>query len=224
MDDFDQVVLRVCAYVTVSLDNGSALNAQLNQESDSICIKSVERKNLVCNKAFESTWGDSNSTLGRSNSSYLQQSIETVSRQSDAMILNGCQTVQFEHIGHDAQGRELRMRSYKRSLLGLGHPTMAILVIARVLEVITNSGAIRLGSLMEQWKLFCKLDEIDRAIVVGVARGNSVADIAAQQSVSKKTIENHRSAILKTLELDSSVELIKLVVRLQENGFGDFGV
>ena len=116
------------------------------------------------------------------------------------------------------------MRSYKRSLLGLGHPTMAILVIARVLEVITNSGAIRLGSLMEQWKLFCKLDEIDRAIVVGVARGNSVADIAAQQSVSKKTIENHRSAILKTLELDSSVELIKLVVRLQENGFGDFGV
>ena len=129
MDDFDQVVLRVCAYVTVSLDNGSALNAQLNQESDAICIKSVERKNIVCNKAYDTTWADSKiPLLGDPIALFCTKSVDIVSQHSDAMVLSGCQSLQFDHLGHDAAGREVRMRTHKRSLLGLGHPTMAILV------------------------------------------------------------------------------------------------
>ena len=169
-------------------------------------------------------FSDEKLALGRPASSYLTESVKEVSRLSDGMLLSGCQIVQFDHVGHDSAGRDVRFRTYKRSLLGMGHPTMAIVGITRLLEVIGNSGVIRLNTLKDQWKSFSQLDDFDRGIAIGLGRGISVGGIASEHKVTKKTIENHRSAILKALSLNSPVELIKLVVRLQENGFGDFGV
>lgn len=115
------------------------------------------------------------------------------------------------------------MRTVKKSLLGLGHPTIAILGIVRVVEVLNYVGKPA-RSLRVMWASFNQLDELDRNIAIGLARGKNVAMIAAENSVTKKTIENHRSNILRTLGYDSPISVIKLMVRLQENGYGDFGV
>ena len=224
MEDFSQVVQRVHAIVTSCLESGAELDGKLTKEVDSIYIKSVEGTILYANPSFDQHFGDRNSSLGRSAKSFLNGPLLATSELSDQMLLSGCNVIRFDHVGHDSAGREIRMRTHKLSMLGMGHPTMAVLGITRILEVITNSGAIRLNSLKDQWKLFSRLDDLDRAIAIGLGRGVSVSEIAEQQQVTKKTIENHRSAILRTLNLDSPVELIKLVVRLQENGFGDFGV
>ncbi|NND99200.1 MAG: hypothetical protein HKN47_17925 [Pirellulaceae bacterium] len=224
MDDFDQVVRRVNASVIASLESGSSLDGQLNQEADAIYIKDVNGKILVSNRSYEKTFSDRKSSVGRPGSSFLAESVSQIAKQSDTMLLSGAQSLQVDHIGNDAAGRDVRFRTYKRTLLGMGHPTMAILGITRILEVIGNSGVIRLHTLKDQWRFFAQLDDFDRAIAVGLGRGESVGNIAAAHGVTKKTIENHRSAILKSLQLNSPVELIKLIVRLQENGFGDFGV
>ncbi len=224
MDDFKQVIQRVCGEVLSSLESGTTLSERLKQEADAVYIKSVEGKILMSNRAYETMFSDEKLTLGRPGSSYLTDSVQEVARLSDNMLLTGCQVIQFDHVGHDSAGRDVRFRTYKRSLLGMGHPTMAIVGVTRLLEVIGNSGVIRLNTLKDQWKSFSQLDDFDRAIAIGLGRGISVGDIAAEHNVTKKTIENHRAAILKALKLNSPVELIKLVVRLQENGFGDFGV
>ena len=224
MDDFKQVIQRVCGEVIRSLESGTTLSERLKQEVDAVYIKSVEGKILMSNRAYETMFSDEKLTLGRPGSSYLTDSVQEVARLSDNMLLTGCQVIQFDHVGHDSAGRDVRFRTYKRSLLGMGHPTMAIVGVTRLLEVIGNSGVIRLNTLKDQWKSFSQLDDFDRAIAIGLGRGISVGDIAAEHNVTKKTIENHRAAILKALKLNSPVELIKLVVRLQENGFGDFGV
>ena len=224
MDDFKQVIQRVCGEVIRSLESGTTLSERLKQEVDAVYIKSVEGKILMSNRAYETMFSDEKLTLGRPGSSYLTDSVQEVARLSDNMLLTGCQVIQFDHVGHDSAGRDVRFRTYKRSLLGMGHPTMAIMGVTRLLEVIGNSGVIRLNTLKDQWKSFSQLDDFDRAIAIGLGRGISVGDIAAEHNVTKKTIENHRAAILKALKLNSPVELIKLVVRLQENGFGDFGV
>ncbi len=52
----------------------------------------------------------------------------------------------------------------------------------------------------------------------------SPAEIAELQGVSKRTIELHRTAILNSLGLPQPVDLIKLLVRLQENGLEDLRV
>lgn len=224
MDDFDQVVQRVTSNIVACLESGAELDGLVANETDAICIKSVDSRILVANRSYEKMFSDDKATLGRTGSSYLNDSVTEVAQHSDKMLLNGSQKIHFDHIGHDSMGRDVRFRTYKRSLLGMGHPTMAILSITRVMEVIGNSGVIRLRNLKDQWRLFSALDDFDQQIAIGLGRGESVTNIAAQHSVTKKTIENHRASILRTLFLESPVDLIKLVVRLQENGFGDFGV
>ena len=224
MDDFRQVVQRVTSNIVTCLESGSELEGHLTREADAVCIKSVDSRVLASNMAYEKMFADDKLTLGRVGCSYLNESLQKIAKHSDVMLLDGCQVIQFDHIGRDSLNRDVRFRTYKRSLLGMGHPTMAILTVARALEVIGNSAVARLRGLKDQWRLFCTLDDFDRQIAIGLGRGQSVAIIASHHNVTKKTIENHRSALLKTLDLDSPVSLIKLVVRLQENGFGDFGV
>ena len=224
MDDFKQVIQRVCGEIIISLESGAAIGEQMKLESDAVCIKSVDGRILMSNEAYETMFSDEKLAIGRPDSSYLKDSVQEIARLSDNMLLAGCQMLQFDHVGHDSSGRDVRFRTYKRSLLGMGHPTMAIIGITRLLEVISNSGVIRLSKLTDQWKSFSQLDDFDRGIAIGLGRDLSVGDIATNHNVTKKTIENHRAAILKTLKLNSPVELIKLVVRLQENGFGEFGV
>ncbi|MGB7347117.1 MAG: hypothetical protein WBD20_23030 [Pirellulaceae bacterium] len=224
MDDFVHVVQRVSTTVLRCIEEGVSLNGQLDTEQDSIYVKSVEGRMLHTNHVYDTMFAGKKIALGRQSSSFLSDSITQIAELSDSMLMAGAQTVQFDHLGHDVIGREVRLRTFKRSLLGLGHPTMAILGLTRLLEIIGDSNTYRLQTLKDQWRLFSKLDDLDRAIAVGIGQGLLVGDIATNHSVTKKTIENHRGSILKTLDLGTPIDLVKLIVRLQENGFGDFGV
>ncbi len=224
MEDFVHVVQRVSTIVMRSIEEGVSLNSQFEDETDAIFIKTVDGKILHTNHVYCTLFSGQQIALGRHASSYLSQSINQIAHHSDEMLLAGAMVVQFDHIGHDTFGREVRLRTFKRTLLGVGHSTMAILGVTRLLDVVGNTEVFRLQSLKDQWRLFSQLDDLDRAIAIGVGQGITISEIAQNHSVTKKTIENHRNSILKTLHLNSSIDLVKLMVRLQENGFGDFGV
>lgn len=222
-DDFERSVKHICDRVVTAIQQSGAIHTLFVDDADAVFIKSVEGKILLTNKSYDALFTDGVSPVGRLGVSYLDDTIAPISSHSDAMILDGCRTIHFDHVGHDNQGREVRMRTVKKSLLGLGHPTIAILGIVRVVEVLNYVGKPA-RSLRVMWASFNQLDELDRNIAIGLARGKNVAMIAAENSVTKKTIENHRSNILRTLGYDSPISVIKLMVRLQENGYGDFGV
>ncbi len=223
-EQFEEAVSRVSESVLQALKgNGGTVNSLIASEPFPIYIKSVDGKVLLTNESYDSTFSDGASPVGRLGVSYLDDTIAPISRHSDAMILDGCLSLQFDHVGHDNQGRRVRLRSFKQSLLGLGHPTMAILGIAAVINVF-HEQVKPTRSLREQWTIFKQLDELDRNIAIGLARGKNVSLIAVENGVTKKTIENHRAAILKSLGFNTPISVIKLVVRLQENGYGDFGV
>ncbi len=78
--------------------------------------------------------------------------------------------------------------------------------------------------LLSHWSRFRQLEPSEREIAICLARGMSPAEIAELQGVSKRTIELHRTAILNSLGLTQPVDLIKLLVRLQENGLEDLRV
>ncbi len=222
-EQFNQAVSRICTNVIRAVRENGALESLISPERDSIYIKSADGKILISNPAYVTFFAGDWSPVGRLGTSFLNKTVVPLSAHSDAMILDGCLSVQFDHVGHDTQGREVRMLTHKRSLLGLGHPTMAILGITRALEVLDAQPKPQ-RTLRELWTEFKQLEELDRNIAIGLARGKNVSTIALENGVTKKTIENHRSAILRRLEFGSPIDLIKLMVRLQENGFGDFGV
>lgn len=221
---FSQAANRISAGVTTAVkeDNGF-IEAVIKPEPDSIYIKSADSKILLSNPAYLAFFAGDLSPVGRPGSSFLSKSIIPISQHSDALILDGCRSVQFDHVGLDTNGRQVRMLTHKESLLGLGHPTMAVLGITRVIEVLDDHPKAN-RTLRELWDAYSKLEELDRNIAIGLAQGKSVSGIAFENGVTKKTIENHRSAILRRLGFDSAIDLVKLMVRLQENGFGDFGV
>ena len=58
------------------------------------------------------------------------------------------------------------------------------------------------------------LTEREREIFDLVARGLSTREIAAQLSISKRTVETHRARIMRKLDLRSATELARLAARL----------
>ena len=115
-------------------------------------------------------------------------------------------------------------RTFKRSMLGIGPPQLALFCVTQIMVTIECEDAQRVLNLSKRWRLFLDLDPRDQMIARLLGRGEKVRAIAAQVDVSEKTIDNRRNAILEHLSLANPHDLIKLMVRLQDNGFCDFGL
>lgn len=208
------------------IEKNMAFEAFFEEEAAPIYVKSSDLKIMYSNGAYQSTFAPDASPIGRTADAFLRATIVPVSRDSDDMILRGCTQVFFDHFGHAGNGQAMLLRTAKLSLQAAGHPSFAILGITVVKEVVGPSPdpVSRMAILANQWKAFCQLSSTDREVAVLLARGMNPMQIAGQLDVSKRTVENHRGDILRTLGLESPVDLIKLLVRLQERGFGDLGV
>ncbi len=161
--------------------------------------------------------------VGLLGDSLVSQELGRLSALSDDLILSGCTDLIFDHLGHDSDGKPISMSTAKFSLLGLGHRSMAILGVTRLRATLDHIAdrRIRASTLCEKWSQLESLDADDRQIALQLVGGQSVGEIAAERSVSTRTIENRRMRILKQLDVDSPLELAKLLIKLQENGFGD---
>ena len=200
-----------------------AIQGMIEEMIDAVYLKSSDGKVLVANANHKLMFGGGVLAIGRNGADFLHKSIVPVAQYSDDLIVSGCQFVLFEHVGLDNNSHTMRMRTFKRSLFGIGHPKFAILGISRVIELATQEMKRRLP-LPEKWSQYIKLDSRDQEIARQLAMGLPVRDVAAALGVADKTIENHRKIIFERLNLESIAELIKLMVRLQDNGFADFGL
>ncbi|TWU60722.1 Bacterial regulatory protein, luxR family [Rubripirellula tenax] len=210
--------------IVESLQRDSSVSTILEGMADAVYIKSSDGTVLDSNQAYRSAFTPGISPTGRQGSAYLDEKIAAVSNASDQLIMSGADTLIFNHFGHDAAGKAISMRTFKASLLGLGQPRHCILGLTRIRFMETTDSHLRLMPLFGYWEIFSKLKIRDQKIAAAVARGEKTKHIADSLSVSEKTIENARNSILKKLQLDHPIDLIKLLVRLQDSGFGDFGV
>ncbi|MDA8743295.1 LuxR C-terminal-related transcriptional regulator [Rubripirellula amarantea] len=208
------------------LDEKIPFDEGLRDENLSVYIKSSETRILYFNESYRMVFASESLPTGRLSKAYLQDSVIPISLASDELILAGCTTAIFDHFGHDSEGKPVMLRTGKRSLRTMAHPSFAILGVTEVIELLPEEArrSAKSAELTAKWNLFSKLSDEDRSLSILLAQGLTPSEIAEQRSVSKRTIENHRTRILQDLRLDQQVDLIKLVVRLQEKGFADFGV
>lgn len=191
---------------------------------DAVYVKAADGQLVLTNRSYEEIFAGPVSALGRFGKDFLDATLKPASRCSDQLIISGCTQVEFEHYGRDANGRSLVFRTLKRSLLGAGHPKMAILGVTRILEVTEDERLQQILSLSKYWYLFSRLHARDREVAGAISRGEKIKTIAARLDLSEKTIENRRAAILAKLSLETPLDLVKLLVRFQDNGFADFGL
>jgi DNA-binding CsgD family transcriptional regulator len=223
---FLETTSRLMTSVIAMIDSGTPMDQVLGEEPDCIYLKSADRKMLYTNQAFHQVFSKDDLIVGVHVESRFSGSTVELSQHSDTMIMSGCRYVVFDHVGHNEDGVRLRMSTAKYSLLGLGHSSLAIMGVTRTYEQLDDESdpRVQVNTLIARWSQFESLNPIGREIAIELVRGKAVQQIAEEREVSKRTIENYRGAVLKELGVASPIELAKLLVRFQENGFGDLKV
>ncbi len=221
---FYQQCSKLTATVRSAIQTKTPVISVIEHLPDFVYLKSTDGTMLVHNSAYELMFSNQTPPTGRHSTAFLNETIIPTSQHSDAMIVAGADELMFWHPGRDCEGRLVCFRTFKASLLGLGHPRKAILGISRLVSVDPDDRVLKLLPLSQSWQSFSTLRDRDRGIAAAIARGERTKRIADDMACSEKTVENTRSAVLKHLNLDSPAELIKLMVRLQDSGYCDFGL
>ena len=141
-----------------------------------------------------------------------------LSQLTDTILLDGVLSIEYEHVGRDALGREFIFRSFKRRLDELKDPELHLLLMSRPMALVSNGNLERRRNLNELLVLFQQLDEIDQRICFGDTRGETTKHIAATIGMTARSVELRRHKIMEHLGFSRTVEIIILIVRLAENG------
>lgn len=219
-----EIAMRVYQRIVRSIQDATSPQLALEDIEEAVYIKATDGQIVLSNPSYDANFAGNLTAIGRYAKTYLDNSIWTVANASDQLIVHGCPFVDFEHVGLNGRGENLKMRTYKKSLLGVGHPKMAILGVTRIDGVLEDVQSERIQSLSAAWSHFEKLDLRDQHIAKGISHGMKVKALAQELDVSEKTVENRRQVIYKTLSISGPTDLVRILVRLQDNGFSDFGL
>ncbi len=184
----------------------------------SVGVKNKDRMIVVDSILFRSHYAERRTLVGKHTDAILDPRLRKIAQLSDEMILDGVSQLEFEHIAVIEDGKSCRFLTYKRRLDELGDPNYMILIMSRPLSLIAGLDSERPKSLSEMLMLFKQLDEIDRAICFGIGKGEPIKDIASQVSMTTRSVENHRQKIMDLFGFTRSIEIVKLLVRLDERG------
>ncbi|WP_197356600.1 helix-turn-helix transcriptional regulator [Aureliella helgolandensis] len=219
-DEGVQLVRAIASAVTSLSD----LRSVIEPSQNCVYIKSADGQILFTNSNHDRVFGSGATSTGRYSKTFLDETVVPVSEHSDRLITNGCAFVQFQNPGRDSNGQIVLLQTVKFSLLGIGHPKLAILGVTEILEVAEQEPSKRVLSLSRSWHIFTQLDERDRKCAAMFAHGEKTKAIAEKFGVTDKTIDNRRVGILKAFGLNNTMELTRLLCRLQDNGFCDLGL
>lgn len=216
----DQTAGRILKAMNSDSDQ---VQSYLEQFEAPAYIKSADGQILAANGIYHKEFGQGGNAIGRFSADFLNSTIKVISEKSDAMVLAGCQKLDFWHLGMDCQGREVVFRTIKRSLLGHGNSRFAIIGFSKVVEIRRANAGASTG-LYRHWTLFQQLESRDQRIAKLLAQGISTQEIAEDVGVSRKTIETRRANILETFAATNPYQLVSIMVRLQDAGYSDFGL
>lgn len=186
-----------------------------------VAIKNSSRVITFENVAFRRHMMNNNSAIGSTQDSHFSPHLANTSADSDRLILNGVISLDIEYLGLWEDGRTVIMRTFKRRLDELKSPNYAIIAISRVKEYVGSTEATKRKSLNALLSILLGLDETDRAICRGYAMGDSTKDIASRVGLTTKAVENRRHKIMNLMGIQKPIDIVKILVRLEENGLID---
>ncbi|MEO9594420.1 transcriptional regulator [Rhodopirellula bahusiensis] len=73
-------------------------------------------------------------------------------------------------------------------------------------------------SLSESLLVYQQFDSVDRQICEAIAMGDTTGDIATMVGLTRRSVEVRRAKILERFQFTRPVEIVRLLVRLEENG------
>ncbi|WP_442511457.1 LuxR C-terminal-related transcriptional regulator [Novipirellula sp. SH528] len=192
-------------------ENAPGAEPDLSRFTDCVYIKDAHGCIIRENQALCDAFANGGTMIGH------KVGIDDTCNHLDAILLLGNPWVECQHYAPNGDGRMCVLQTYKRRLDEINDPAFCMLGISRILGFVDKEEDVRRLSLREQFAVFNSLDDIDHTICHMIAEGESTKDIAASVSLTTKSIENRRQRIMTSLGLRRPVEIVKLLVRLEEN-------
>lgn len=190
--------------------------------SDSVYVKNAERIITFSNLAHRKTFSAGRSTIGMRADSFLQESIESISSQTDGLILSGVSKMEFEHVGFGSDNRKYLFRSYKHSLIDMRHEPFAILGISRCIEELHDENDAVSHDVLQLFKIYSGLPDQDKTICLSLASGKTTSEIAETMGMTTRAIEIRRKKLLNRMGLTRPVEIVILMTRFDERKLASF--
>lgn len=183
-----------------------------------VTMKNADRTVTYSNPAFNAFMLGGKTVLDQALDNRLALGLRRVSQSTDNLILGGVQSLELEHVGSGIDNRPCTFLSWKRKLDELKDVKYVILLVCRPIEYLSASHTDHLRDLAEMLMLFEQLDATDQAICKRYANGDSTKEIAVKVGLSTRSVENRRQKILAYFGFERPIEIVKLLVRLEENG------
>lgn len=214
--NFEATIQLVLAELQRFFDSDAVSPLNFDQLSDSIFIKNVDRIITFSNLAYRKTFSSGKSTVGMKSDTYLQESIEAISVQTDNLILSGVIKVDFEHVGFGPDHRKYLFRSYKQSLIEKHHEPFAILGVSRPIQELSREHEADVQDVFQLFKIYSGFPDPDKTICLNLAVGKTTSEIAEVMGMTTRAIEIRRKKILQRMGFSRPVEIVIVMTRFAE--------
>lgn len=221
-DSFGATIDTVLTEVKRFFESGANAPLNFDRLSDSVYIKNAERIITFSNLAYRNTFSSGRSTIGMRSDSFLQESIEAISSQTDQLVFSGVMKVEFEHIGFGSDHRKYLFRSYKHSLLQYRHEPFAVLGISRCIKELQGEQDLESHDVLQLFKIYSGMPDQDKTICLSLASGKTTSEIAELMGMTTRAIEIRRKKILNRMGFSRPVEIVVLMTRFDERKLVSF--
>lgn len=207
---FDLVKTQVVGALLQWEESSASDEPDLSRFPDCVYIKDASGHVIRENRAFRDAFAQGETMIGQPVSS------DPTFTHLDAVLMRGHPWIECQHFFSQPRGKSV-LQTYQRRLDEIEDPAFCILGVTRILGYLERDEEVRQLSLREQFAVFNGFDETDHTICHMIAEGESTKDIAATVGLTTKSIENRRQRMMIALGLQRPVEIVKLMVRLEEN-------
>ncbi len=185
--------------------------------AEPVYFKSSDGVIVHNNEAYREFFSDGITATGRIATTFLDKSIISISQHTDALICAGVEYVEFEHVCYGPENRWYSVRSYKRRLMQHNDGAYDILGISRPISFDDDSNPRT--PLENAFEVYSSFDLRDKRICMLLAEGSTMPEIGVLLDVSSKTIDNRRKKIMASLQYQTPIDIVKMMVRFEERGF-----
>lgn len=213
--DCNEIQQIICRW---QIESGNFVDLNLDGFESLVAIKNVQRIITYENLSFRRYMNFGRSAEGLRAEQFLSPHVAKVSQSTDQLLLDGVILLQIEHLNLWEGNKTISMVTFKRRMDDLKNPACAILVVARAKDYVRSNEFERKLGLNEALVLLQQLDEKDKRICKGLLHGDTTKETADSIGMTPRAVELRRQRIMDLFHFDRPIEIVKLLVRLEENG------
>ncbi len=215
--DFTEATQQIARIVQDWAMGGELGSPNWDDIQDCVSVKYASRVIAHTNPAYRAFFSRYEAIDGVGSEAFIDSTTVSVSQKTDELLLASSQSVDVEHVALGPDGASYHVRTHKR-WLSPNSKHLAILCVTRVLSRIDATLSHRSERLASLAQNFLKLSPEDQRLCQMLATGITNREIAEELRCTARTIENRRNRILDVCGLSKPIDIVKMVVRLSENG------